>query len=67
MNENTMNLINAIQAGDAAAVETAFQDAMADKIAPKLDAMRQDVASSMFQTVTINPEAGTATIDATVE
>ena len=67
MSENTLNLINAIQAGDATAVETAFQSAMAERIAPKLDDMRQSVASSMFQTVTINPEAGTATIDATVE
>ena len=48
MSENIINLINAIQAGDATAVESSFQTAMADKIAPKLDAMRQEVASNMF-------------------
>lgn len=48
MSETVINLINAIQSGDATAVESSFQAAMAEKIAPKLDAMRQDVASNMF-------------------
>ena len=55
MSEATVNLINAIQAGDATAVEASFQSAMAEKIAPRLDAMRQDVAASMFKA----PEAAT--------
>lgn len=49
MSETTLNLINAIQAGDATAVEAGFQAAMAEKIAPRLDAMRQDVAAGMFR------------------
>jgi len=59
MSETVMNLINAIQAGDATSVEASFHAAMAEKIAPKLDDMRQDVASSMFA----KPEVSTETVD----
>ena len=61
MSETTLNLINAIQAGDATAVEAGFQAAMAEKIAPRLDAMRQEVASGMFKTaeaVTVDTPEG---------
>ena len=62
MSESTLNLINAIQAGDATAVEASFQAAMAEKIAPRLDAMRQDVAANMFKAAEAAPaETVTAT------
>lgn len=51
MNENTMNLINAIQTGDAVEIESAFNAAMAEKVAEKLDTMRATVAQNMFKTV----------------
>ena len=44
----TNELIQAIASGDAMGIETAFNTAMAEKIAVKLDAMRLDVAKSMF-------------------
>lgn len=50
MNENTLNLINAIQAGDAVELESAFNAAMAEKVAERLDTMRADVAQNMFKT-----------------
>jgi len=55
MSENTMNLINAIQAGDAVEIESAFNTAMAGKVAERLDTMRADVAQNMF--VTQQPDA----------
>lgn len=61
VSENTLNLINAIQAGDAMEMETAFNSAMAEKVAERLDAMRTDVASTMFKTVT-EPSAEEPTI-----
>ena len=48
MSETVMNLINAIQAGDATSVEASFHAAMAERIAPKLDDMRQSVSANMF-------------------
>ena len=48
MSENVLNLINAISAGDAVETETAFNAAMAEKISAQLDAMRVDVAKSLF-------------------
>jgi hypothetical protein len=50
MSESVKNLINAISAGSAIETEEAFNSAMAEKISVKLDAMRQDVAASMFKT-----------------
>jgi hypothetical protein len=50
MSENTMNLINAIQAGDAVDLESAFNAAMAEKVAERLETMRADVAQNMFVT-----------------
>jgi len=50
MNENTLNLINAINAGDAVEIESAFNAAMAEKVAERLETMRADVAQNMFKT-----------------
>jgi thymidine phosphorylase len=50
MNENTLNLINAIAAGDALETENAFNAAMAEKISTKLEDMRAQVAQNMFAT-----------------
>ena len=47
---STRDLINAIIAGDAIQIETAFNSTMADKISASIDALRQDVAQNMFQT-----------------
>ena len=56
VSENTLNLINAIQAGDAMEMESAFNAAMADKVSERLDAMRSDVAQNMFKTPTASVE-----------
>ena len=52
----TLELINAIATGDAVATESAFNAAMAEKIAGKIDSMRLDVAKNMFAA----PEAAPA-------
>lgn len=58
--EAVKNLVDALAAGDAAAIETSFNDAMAEKISARLDDMRIDVAKSMFanQEVTSEEPAG---------
>ena len=48
MNETVARLVDAIKSGDALATETAFADALAEKLAPKLEDMRINVAQSMF-------------------
>lgn len=48
---STLDLINAIAKGDAIASEEAFNSAMAERIASKLDDMRVGVAQSMFNPV----------------
>ena len=53
MSENISNLVNAIKDANALETENAFSAAIADKLADKLDAMRQDVAKNMFA----SPEA----------
>lgn len=45
---STRNLIDAISTGDSQGIESAFNVAMAEKIAVKMDAMRQEVAKNMF-------------------
>ena len=45
----TLDLINAIEAQDATAVEDAFGAAMAEKVSAKLDDMRMSVAQNMFK------------------
>ena len=45
---STIDLINAIQAGDAVGIETSFNSVMANKVSDKLDTMRTDMAQTMF-------------------
>lgn len=45
---STRDLIDAIQAGDSVAIEQAFQQEMANRIADRLDTMRVEVAKNMF-------------------
>lgn len=47
---STRDLVNAIVAGNAVEIETAFQSVMAEKISSSLDDYRQEVAKSMFKT-----------------
>ena len=47
---STRDLINAIADGEATQVEASFNDIMAAKVSEKLDAMRTDMAQTMFQT-----------------
>lgn len=48
---STLDLINAISAGDAVETEAAFNAAMAEKISDKLEVMRAEVAKNMFNSV----------------
>jgi len=43
-------LIDAIDSGKTLEIESTFETLMADKVATKLDAYRQEVAKSMFAT-----------------
>ena len=49
MNENVINLVDAIKAGDAIATEQAFAAAMADKLSSKIEDLRQNIAQNMFK------------------
>lgn len=53
MSQTTLDLIGAIASGDAEQSETAFQNAMAEKLSSKLDDMRVTVSQNMFK----QPEA----------
>lgn len=46
---STRDLINAIQSGDSIAVQSAFEASMAQRVAARLDTMRQEVAQNMFK------------------
>jgi hypothetical protein len=46
---STLDLVSAIINKDATGIETAFNDAMAEKISTRLDDMRTDIAQSMFK------------------
>jgi|LauGreDrversion4_2_1035121.scaffolds.fasta_scaffold3889636_2 hypothetical protein len=48
MSQTTTELIYAISQGDAVETERAFSAAMAEKLAPMIDARRIEVAQSMF-------------------
>jgi len=62
MRESVQNLIQAITQNDAVETEKAFATAMAEKLAPMLDARRAEVAQNMF--VTQEEEAvSTETVD----
>lgn len=53
----TLELINAISSGNAVEIEDAFNSAMAEKVASKLDDMRVNIAHAMFNAQA--PEAST--------
>lgn len=46
---STRDLIDAIQSGDSIAVQSAFEASMAERVASRLDTMRQEVAQNMFK------------------
>lgn len=46
---STRDLIDAIQTGDSVAVQSAFEASMAERVAARLDTMRQEVAQNMFK------------------
>jgi hypothetical protein len=46
---STLDLVSAIINKDATGIESAFNDAMAEKIATRLDDMHAAVAQSMFK------------------
>ena len=46
---STLDLVSAIINKDATGIESAFNDAMAEKISTRLDDMRTDIAQSMFK------------------
>ena len=48
MSETVQNLVDAIKSGDAIATETAFSNAMAERLSAKIDTMRMDISQSMF-------------------
>ena len=50
---STLDLVTAIINKDATGIETAFNDAMAERVSARLDDMRTTVAQSMFK----QPEA----------
>lgn len=56
----TLELINAISNGNAMEIETAFNAAMAEKVAAKIDDMRIGVAQSMFNQQAVEEPAGAA-------
>jgi hypothetical protein len=52
---STLDLVTAIINKDATAIESSFNDAMAEKISTRLDDMRGNIAQSMFKSE--EPEA----------
>ena len=56
----TLELINSIANGDATQTESAFNSAMAEKIAAKLDDMRVQIAHNMFNAVDPTQTEGSA-------
>jgi len=56
MSEATRELVVAMANGDASATEDAFQAAMSEKIASRLEDMRIDVAQNMFKTPELDVE-----------
>jgi hypothetical protein len=45
---STRELIDAIDSGDSVAIQTAFESSMMDRIAERMEQMRQEVAKNMF-------------------
>ena len=56
---NTRNLIDAIADGNALETESSFNAAIAEKIAGRLDTMRQEIAQNMFKTTELEIEGDT--------
>lgn len=56
MNQNVTELIHAIASGNAVETESAFQAAMAEKLAPMIDARRIEVAQSLFNSTEEAPQ-----------
>lgn len=48
MNENVRDLIDAIEAGKATAIETAFEKVMSDKVYDAIDARRQEISHNLL-------------------
>jgi hypothetical protein len=57
MSETTYNLIQAMANGDALETEQAFGNAMAEKLAVKLDDMRTGIAQNMFNSQPVAEES----------
>ena len=53
---STRELIDAIEAGSATEIDAAFNSVMVNKVAEKLDAMRDELAQNMFKTQQIDTE-----------
>jgi hypothetical protein len=51
MNDTVHNLVAAIKTGDALATEQAFANAMAEKLAGKIEDLRVNIAQNMFDQV----------------
>ena len=63
----TLELINAISNGNAVEIEDAFNSAMAEKVASKLDDLRVSVAQAMFNAVPPEAEATVSHEEQTTE
>ena len=48
MNEQTLELINAIESGKSTAIEASFNEIMANKLVVAIDAKRNEIASGLF-------------------
>lgn len=48
MNEQTLELIDAIESGKSTAIETSFNEIMANKLVSAIDNRRQEIASGLF-------------------
>jgi hypothetical protein len=60
---STLDLINAIEAGNSVDIEASFNDIMASKVSDRLDTMRADMSQNMFTT----PEETEAELDPETE
>lgn len=53
---STRDLIDAIESGDSVAIQNSFEQAMAERIADRIDTMRQEVAKNMFNEGKMKPK-----------
>jgi hypothetical protein len=54
---NTRNLIDAMADGKSIDMEQAFNSIVAERIASKIDSMKQDIAQTMFKSEPATEEA----------